>query len=126
MKTTTQQDKTAPNPTGKGGFGDHPENRSPGGWKPENTFSYQLNRFKNMTVSEFKKWQDANPEETRTMAEELAFKRILEARKYLKDFQEVANRTEGMPKQTTENIGANQSPTVIILPSNNRNDNNSD
>ena len=88
------------NPTGKGGFGDHPENRNPGGWDPQNTFSYQLNRFKNMDVSEFKAWKDKHP--IRTMAEELAYNRILESRTDLKNFQEVANRTEGMPKQSID------------------------
>ena len=49
---TTQQDYITPpelrNPTGKGGFGDHPENRNPGGWNPDFTFSYQYRRFLNM------------------------------------------------------------------------------
>ena len=101
-KITTEQVKVIPNPMGKGGFGEHPENISPGGWKPENTFSYQMNKFKNMTVEQFRNYALEVPEETRTMAEELAYQRVLIARKDLRNFQEVANRTEGMPKQSTQ------------------------
>ena len=40
------------------------------------------------------------PENKRTMAETLAYARVFRARIELKEFQEVANRTEGMPKTT--------------------------
>lgn len=99
---TSNQVKHIPNPTGKGGFKDHPENRADGKWDSKNTFSYQINRFKNMPVKEFLAWPETTPEDVRTMAEELAWKRVFESRKSLKDFKEVANRTEGMPKQSIE------------------------
>jgi len=102
----TKQVKKARNPTGKGGFGDHPENQSPGGWSSKNTFSYQMNRFKNMTVEEFRTWPENNPEDIRTMAEELAFQRVFSSRIDLNNFKEVANRTEGMPKMEIENSGS--------------------
>jgi hypothetical protein len=47
MKTTDQV-RPAPNPTGKGGFGDHPENRNPGGWKKEETVRYQVEQVAQM------------------------------------------------------------------------------
>ena len=47
-----KKDGTPNNPTGKGGFGDHPENRNPGGWRPEYTPSYQYRRFMNMDSDE--------------------------------------------------------------------------
>ncbi len=90
------------NPDGKGGFGEHPEHRSNGTWDSKNTFSYQISRFKNMNVTEFLAWPTKTPEAERTMAEELAWKRVFESRKSLKDFKEIANRTEGMPKQSIE------------------------
>ena len=99
---TTKQVNMVRNPTGKGGFGDHPENRSPGGWKKENSFSYQMNRFKNMTVDDFLKWLKENPKDTRTMAEELAYARVFKARESLMEFKEVADRTEGKPIQKIE------------------------
>jgi hypothetical protein len=99
---TSNQVKHIPNPTGKGGFKDHPENRADGKWDSKNTFSYQINRFKNMPVKEFLAWPTITSEDIRTMAEELAWKRVFESRKSLKDFKEIANRTEGMPKQSIE------------------------
>lgn len=100
--TTDQAKKRSNNPTGKGGFGDHPENISPGGWNPENTFSYQFNKFKNMTKKEFDEYKKTHPKSERTMAEALAYARVVEAQNKLRDFQEVANRTEGMPLQKNE------------------------
>ena len=38
-----------PNPTGKGGFGDHPENASKGRWRKEESYTYNVNRYGRMT-----------------------------------------------------------------------------
>jgi len=97
---TTQQDNMNRNPTGKGGFGDHPENRNPGGWKPEYTFSYQYRRFMNMTVEEFKSWKDLTADKDKTMVEELAYVAVLKARSDIRDRQEITDRTEGKAPQT--------------------------
>ena len=97
---TTQQDNMNRNPTGKGGFGDHPENRNPGGWKPEYTFSYQYRRFMNMTVEEFKAWKDLTADKDKTMVEELAYVAVLKARSDIRDRQEITDRTEGKAPQT--------------------------
>ena len=97
---TTQQDDMNRNPTGKGGFGDHPENRNPGGWKPEYTFSYQYRRFMNMTVEEFKAWKDLTADKDKTMVEELAYVAVLKARSDIRDRQEITDRTEGKAPQT--------------------------
>ena len=96
--TTTNQVKgtvDVSNPLGKGGFADHPENRSDGRWKKENSFSYWMNYFKSLTVEEFKNYQTTKPDSTRTVSESLAYVRVLKSRDDLKEFQEVANRTEG-------------------------------
>lgn len=107
--------KKVPNPTGKGGFQERPEdiNRS-GTWDPKNTFSYQMNRFKNMTIKELKEWQENTPEDVRTVAEDLAFKRVFAAQGDLKEFQEVADRTEGKPKQPIEHDGKLQINARLI------------
>lgn len=97
---TTQQDDMNRNPTGKGGFGDHPENRNPGGWKKEFTFSYQYRRFMNMTVEEFKDWYQKTSEKDKTMVEESAYNAVLKARSDLKNRQEITDRTEGKAPQT--------------------------
>ncbi len=87
------------NPTGKGGFRDHPEHRNNGTWDVRKSFTYQMNKFKNMTVSEFLKWPDNCPNDIRTVAEDLAYQRVFNARKDLMEFKEVADRTEGKATQ---------------------------
>lgn len=93
--------KSVPNPTGKGGFQERPEdiNRD-GHWDPNMTFSYQYRKFNNMAVDEFKDWKDKNPQ--RTMVQELAWTAVFKARTEHKYLTEVANRTEGMPKQAID------------------------
>lgn len=49
MATTDQVDKQVPNPTGKGGFGEHPQDRSDGRWNKNESISYQYNRLLRMT-----------------------------------------------------------------------------
>jgi hypothetical protein len=111
---TTQQDKNIPNPEGKGGFGDHPENRNPGGWKPENSFPYQYKRFMNMGLEEFKEWQKNNPE--RTVVEDLAFTSVFKAKSEHKYLTEVANRADGMPRQSIDATSDGERIGIDILP----------
>jgi hypothetical protein len=103
-----------PNPDGKGGFGDNPQNRNPGGWKKENTFSYQMNRFKNMTVDELRDWNKNTPNSERTVAEDLAFARVFKAQKELSEFKEVADRTEGKAVQKIEHDGGIDTGMTVL------------
>ena len=96
--TTTKQ--VIPNPEGKGGFGDHPENRSPGGWNPKMTFSFQYKRFLNMPVEQFKAWKDKTSDSEKTMVEELAYVAVLKARTEFRERQEITDRVEGKAPQT--------------------------
>lgn len=102
-KITTKQVRKVrdwiPNPKGKGGFADHPELRSDGRWSKENSFTYWMNYFKNMSVKEFKTWEKDNPEDERTVASSLAYSRIAKSRENLWEFKEVADRTEGKATQ---------------------------
>jgi len=107
----TEQVKKIPNPKGKGGFGDHPELINAGG-RPKNqeSFSYWMNYFKNLTIDEFRDYQDPDhPRELRekykktmTMAALGAFSRVAKMVNDLAEFYAVANRTEGMPKQSIQ------------------------
>lgn len=102
-KTTNQV--TPPqlrNPTGKGGFGDNPENRSDGRWSKENSFSYWYNYFKAMTVKEFKHYERTHGDDNMTVAESLALVRVTKSRSDLREFQEVADRSEGKAQQKIE------------------------
>ena len=56
MSKTTEQVKKAPNPKGKGGFGDNPENINPGG-RPQNSLkSYVARKLAGLTDKEKDKW----------------------------------------------------------------------
>lgn len=98
---TTEQVNTPPNPTGKGGFGDNPQNRNPGGWNKEMVFSYQYRRFMNMSVEELREYA-SQPDNKRTVVEDLAYKRVNAAQKSLPDVKEITDRTEGKPAQYIE------------------------
>lgn len=99
---TTKQVKVIPNPTGKGGFQDHPELRSNGGWKKEDSISYQYNFLIRLKVDEFRDWLQKHPEKERTMAQELAYQAVLKARKELKYLVEITDRVEGKAPQTMD------------------------
>lgn len=97
----TQQDTPKDmnrNPEGKGGFGDHPEHRNPGGWRKEVSFSYQYKRFMAMSIAELEEYAKT-PKEKRTVVEDLAYGRVLAAKKSLPDVKEMTDRTEGKAPQ---------------------------
>jgi len=104
-KQTTQQvdgnTKRVPNPTGKGGFGDNPGNRNPGGWNKENTISYQYRRFLNMTPNELEDFAKT-PKKERTVAMDIAYSQVLASRKSLPHVKEITDRTEGKAPQTID------------------------
>ena len=106
---TTKQDSITPpelrNPNGKGGFGDNPQNRNNGAWKKVDTFRYWYDTFKEMSVSELKRWQKANPEEDRKVVADLAFNAVIRASGDLKYLVEVTDRTEGKAQQKVEHSG---------------------
>lgn len=86
------------NPTGKGGFGDNPQNRNPGGWNKEMVFSYQYRRFMNMSLNELNEWR-ATPDMEKKVVEELAYQAVMRAKSSLRDVQEITDRTEGKAPQ---------------------------
>jgi hypothetical protein len=104
-KETTKQ-VTPPelrNPEGKGGFGEHPENRSNGRWSKENSQSYWLHYFDSLTIEELKNYLKEHPETEMTVACAKAYHWTIESKQRLDAYKEVTNRTEGMPKQTIRN-----------------------
>jgi hypothetical protein len=101
MDLTTKQVKMIPNKTGVGGFKEHPENRNNGGRYPRSeSFTYWFNVFKGLSVKEFKEWEDNNPESERSVVSDLAYTRMRKAWGDLRAFQDIANRSEGMPIHT--------------------------
>lgn len=93
-----QPPKQVPNPTGKGGFQDHPELRSSGHWKKENSVSHWMHIFLAMETEEFRQYEN-DPERKRCLAESIAYARCFNARADLRETEFLVNRTEGYPKQ---------------------------
>lgn len=99
MLTTKQVTRWwIPNPTGKGGFQDHPEFRNPGG-RPKNIESvvWWMRKFLEMTKEEFENWKKNQPPGSIKIAAEIAWERVKNAKKKLPDFREVVDRAEGRP-----------------------------
>lgn len=123
--STTQQDtgKHIPNPTGKGGFGDHPENRNPGGWKKEESISYQYNLIGRMSDEELENFVP------KTQFQKIALARVKQARdeRYgLPDAKELADRTEGKPSQAIDMTSKGESINVLAVEFVNGNNTNTD
>ena len=87
------------------GFDKHPENRSNGRWRKEDSISEQYNMFLRMNAEEVRTWEENHLEKDRTMAQEIAYRAMLRARKSLKDLQEITDRTEGKAPQTLVHEG---------------------
>ena len=84
------------NPSGKGGFGDNPQNRANGRWSKETSISYWYNHIIRLSVDEFNSFK---PE---TVAQQLAYNSIVESQTELGYLKEVTDRTEGRAYQTTD------------------------
>lgn len=95
--------KKIPNPTGKGGFRDHPELINAGG-RPKNSqrYDYWLQFFKDMDVETFKKYSKSKSEKEMFVAEAQAYARIAESLKNVKTWIMVADRTEGKASQSVD------------------------
>ena len=90
------------NPTGKGGFGDNPQNRGTGIWRSEDSISFQYKKLIKLTVEEFNKWKKEHPKKERTMAQDIAYKAVMEAKKDLPYLKELTDRTEGKVPQSID------------------------
>lgn len=92
----------APNPTGKGGFRDNPQNRSKGYWKSEDSISFQYKKFLKMSITELEAWAKDTPKDERTVAMDVAYSQIVASRGSLKHTIEITDRTEGRAKQSVD------------------------
>ena len=120
-KLVKQVKKRIPNPTGKGGFKDRPEAINKNG-RPTNpnSVSNWIKIFFEMSIDDFNKYKKSKTEKEMTMAELMAWNRVHESLDELRDFQEVVNRVEGIPKQSVDmtsggriiNFGIPKSPFI--------------
>ena len=94
------------NPAGKGGFGEHPENRHDGRWSMEDSIPYWFNKFQRMALEEFNEWLTVHPTEI-TPAIKTAWQRVNEMMQGGKDAlaptDMVLDRTIGKPRMTVDN-----------------------
>lgn len=109
------RDQVIPNPTGKGGFADNPQNRNRGTWNSDESISFQYNKLIRLNSDGFAKWLEDNTADKRTVAQEIAYNAVLKAKKDLNYLKEITNRTEGMPTQKTELSGVDGSALTIQI-----------
>lgn len=105
-----------PNPLGKGGFGDNPQNRATGRWKPEESIPYLQNKLMRMTVDELEKWH-ADNSKTMSMAALIAYNAVKAATIDLQYMKEVTDRTSGKAMQTIDHTtgGERLTPISVIV-----------
>ena len=101
------------NPSGKGGFGDNPQNKANGRWSKETSISYWYNHLIRLELSDFEEF------EPKTMAQQLAYNAIVDSKKELGYLKEVTDRTEGRAFQsndiTTNGKDINSIPPTITF-----------
>lgn len=106
-KETTS--KQVPNPTGKGGFADNPQNRHNGHWKKEDTPRFKLEKMMAMTEDELQeivKDKEASYFE-RTLA-------VAMSQKDWKTIREMIHEVYGTPKATTDITSGGQPIQTIV------------
>lgn len=112
MKTTDQVSKKAPNPTGKGGFGDNPQNRNPGGWSKRNTLRFKIEEASYLDDEELQAVID-DPKEA-TLLRRFA-KATLEAD--WKMIKEITEMLYGKPKESVDisNPDGSLTPKIALV-----------
>lgn len=108
METTDQVSK-APNPTGKGGFGDNPQNRNPGGWNKKGTARYRLELIIAMGEEELQALIE-NP------ATPVFEKRIANAVKssQWKEIEGMINQVYGRPRENIDVTSGGEALTALV------------
>lgn len=100
MSETKNQVKRIPNPTGKGGFKERPQDINPGTWNSKNVFTIQLSRFLNMSTTDFEAFAKT-PKDKMTMAERIAYTRVAKG-KDLAEYKDMADRLQGKAAQSVD------------------------
>lgn len=109
-----ERGKFAKGNTPPAGFNVHPENRSDGGWKKENTISYQYKRFLSMTPEQLKAFANV-PNNERTVAMDIAYSQVIKSRASLNHTKEITDRTEGKAPQSIDvTSGGNELKVALV------------
>ena len=85
------------NPTGKGGFQERPQDRSRK-WTKRGSVKYNLQQFLELTNEELAEWVQR-----------------MDGEKAFRAYQDIANRTEGMPRQQVDQtVQMYEPPTINV------------
>lgn len=95
-----------PNPTGKGGFKDNPQNIAKGNWSKETSISYWYNYLIRQTLEDFDAF------EIKYVAQQLAYNSVKESRSDLPYLKEVTDRTDGKSLQSIDHTTKGEAITM--------------
>jgi len=108
--------KNPPNPTGKGGLGERPQDIGNG--RPKHSPQYWLNQYGKLSYAELKKLIDGLKsgalDEELTVNQTLALRHIAGAVKF-DNRKDLLNRVDGMPTQRTELTGSDGGGISFII-----------
>lgn len=96
------------NPTGKGGFGDNPQNRANGRWTKETSIPYLQNVFGRMPIAEFEAYIPQTP------FEQAAYNAVQKAKQNLAFLVEVTDRTSGKAQQHIDHTSDGDKIRIIL------------
>lgn len=105
------------NPTGKGGFGDHPENACHGRWRKEDSYTYNVNRYGRMTDIELQEviLQAKGGELTQFQRAALQTVLDMQKREGWKKLVDTVDRVDGKALQPVEQtVNGYVPPTINI------------
>lgn len=105
------------NPTGKGGFGDHPENAAHGRWRKEDSYTYNVNKFGRMTDIELQEviLQAKGGELTQFQRAALQTVLDMQKREGWKKLVDTVDRVDGKALQPVEQtVNGYVPPTINI------------
>ena len=105
------------NPTGKGGFGDHPENACHGRWRKEDSYTYNVNKFGRMTDIELQEIILKSKAGELTQFQQAALKTVLDMKKDegWKKLVDTVDRVDGKALQPVEQtVNGYVPPTINI------------
>lgn len=105
------------NPTGKGGFGDHPENACHGRWRKEDSYTYNVNKYGRMTDIELQEviLQAKGGELTQFQRAALQTVLDMQKREGWKKLVDTVDRVDGKALQPVEQtVNGYVPPTIHI------------
>lgn len=108
---------TVNNPTGKGGFGDHPENACRGRWRKEDSYTYNVNKYGRMTDIELQEviLQAKGGELTQFQRAALQTVLDMQKREGWKKLVDTVDRVDGKALQPVEQtVNGYVPPTINI------------